>query len=241
MRALWREHSLGPGYPAGFEHISFVTLPDLRDMAAELRLQQGSTLVDLACGMGGPGLWIARETGAQLVGIDVSEVALTHARARAEALGLASRGRYAAGTFAGTGLDAASADAAMSIDALQYAPDKRAALAEFARILRPGGRLVFTCFALDAARVAGVPILGADPVDDYAPLLERAGFDVESCAETPRWHERLTATYEAVAAARDAIIAEMGEQATSTLLGEITLTLQLQPYSGRVLAIATRR
>ena len=129
----------------------------------------------------------------------------------------------------------------MSIDALQYAPDKRAALAEFARILRPGGRLVFACFALDAARVAGVPILGTDPVDDYAPLLEHAGFDVESCAETPRWRERLTATYEAVAAARDAIVAEMGEQATSTLLGEITLTLQLQPYSGRVLAIATRR
>ena len=92
---LWREHSLGPDYPEGFEHISFVTLPDLRDMAAALRLQPGSTLVDLACGMGGPGLWIARETGAQLIGIDVSEVALTHARARAEALGLASRGRYA--------------------------------------------------------------------------------------------------------------------------------------------------
>ena len=66
----------------------------------------------------------------------------------------------------------------MTIDALQYAPDKRAALEEVARILVLGGRFVFLVFELEPARVAGLPVVGADPVDDYAPLLTATGFSV---------------------------------------------------------------
>ena len=50
---------------------------------------------------------------------------------------------------------AAAADGAISVDALQYAPDKRARLKEAARILRPGGRLVFTAFEVEPQRVEG--------------------------------------------------------------------------------------
>ncbi len=129
----------------------------------------------------------------------------------------------------------------MSCDALQYAPDKQAALNEAARILRPGGRLVFACFEFDAARVAGLPVLGTDPVGDYRPLLERAGFDVSSYAETPGWRERLTAAYQGIADAKTSLGDEMGVAAYSSLLGEVALTLQIQPYRSRVLVSATRR
>lgn len=237
---IWRTYSLGADYPAGFEHISFLTLPEMRGMAAELALTEGSVLVDLACGMGGPGLWIARETGAQLIGIDISSVALEKARERAAALRLPSA-RYVPGAFANTGLDGGSADGAMSVDALQYAPDKQAALDEAARVLRPGGRLVFVCFELEAARLAGLPVLGTDPVGDYRPVLDRAGFDVLSYAETAGWRERVTATYQAAADARSALTEEMGEAACGALLGEISLTLQLQPYRSHVFVSARRR
>ncbi len=238
---IWRTHSLGADYPVGFEHISFLTLPEMRGMAAELALTAGSVLVDLACGMGGPGLWIARETGAQLIGVDISSVALEKARERALAQGLASAARFVPGSFAHTGLDRASVDGAMSVDALQYAPDKQAALDEAARVLRPGGRLVFACFEFEPERVAGLPVLGTDPVSDYRPVLERAGFDVVSYAETAGWRERVTATYQAAADARPALTQEMGEAACGALLGEIALTLQLQPYRSHVLVSAKRR
>ncbi len=238
---LWREHALGPGYPDGFEHISFLTLSEMTAMAAALKLAPGALLIDLACGMGGPGLWIAREANARLTGIDISAVALAAARTRAATLGLGDVARFSAGTFAETGLDPASADGAMSVDALQYAPDKQAALHEIARVLRPGAVLAFVCFEFEPGRVAGLPVFGTDPVDDYHPLLERAGFDVLAYNETPGWRERVNTTYQAVVDAKPALTTEMGEAACAALLGEMSLTLQLQPYRRRAFVSARRR
>ncbi len=241
LARVWREHALRADYPEGFEHISFVTLTELRTIASELRLDASSTVVDLACGLGGPGLWVARETGAKVTGIDLSPVAVAGARERAAKLELSSVAQFSVGTFAETGLNDAVFDGAMSADALQYAPDKQAALYEAARILRPGGRLVFACFELDAERVAGLPVLGTDPVGDYRPLLERAGFEVTSYAETEGWRERVTGAYQAIVDAKTSLTDEMDDAAYSALLGEVALTLQVQPYRSRVLVSATRR
>lgn len=238
---VWRAHALGQDYPPGFEHISFLTLREMQDMAAALHLSTGSVLVDLACGMGGPGLWIARETGAQLIGVDISAVALAAARERAQRLGLSQIARFVPGSFAHTSLDAASVDGVLTVDALQYAPDKQAALDEAARILRPGGRLAFACFEFEPERVAGLPVLGTDPVSDYRPLLEKAGFGVVTYTESDHWRERVTDTYQAVADAAPALTEEMGAPGAAALLGEISLTLQLQPYRRRVLITATSR
>jgi SAM-dependent methyltransferase len=238
---LWREHAIGPEYPAGFEHISFLRVDEMRTMATALALPFGGSLVDLACGAGGPGLWIARESGSRILGVDVSAAGLAQARIRATMAGLGGRAFFQRGSFAETGVAARSADGVMSVDALQYAPDKRAAFAEIARILRTGAKFVFACFELDPAKLAGVPVLGDDPVPDYAPLLRDAGFEVESYEETRDWHERVKATYGAVVAARDAIAAEMGDAACAALMGEMTLTLQIEPYRCRVLVVARLR
>ena len=240
LRRLWREYAAGTDYPEEFGHISFVTLSELRRMATELGLSPGKTLVDLGCGMGGPGLWVARETGACLVGVDLSPVAIAQATARSVELGLSAQARFVVGTFADTGLASSSADAVMTEDALQYAPDKRAALFEAARILQRGGRLAFTAFELDPQRAAGLPVLGADPVDDYRPLLREAGFDVGIYEEARGWPEPTTATYQAILAARDTLIKEMGEAASTALFMELSITLQFRPYRRRVLVSAMK-
>src|ERR1700688_1806922 len=72
LQNIWRMHVLGPDYPKGFDHISFLTFAELRRIKLELGVARGACFADLACGMGGPGLWIARESGALLRGIDLS-------------------------------------------------------------------------------------------------------------------------------------------------------------------------
>lgn len=237
---LWRANAYRGDFPAEFAHIGFLTLAEAHRMRELLHLGPGDVFADLACGAGGPGLWMAKQTGASLIGADPSAAGLAAARTRARAAGLGDRSRFRQGTFEQTNLPGGAVDAAMSVDAFQYAPGKRAALAEFFRILRPGGRVSIIAFEVDPAKVAGVPVLGADPVPDYVPLLEAAGFDVEAYEEPPGWCERVNAAFGAIVAASDAITAEMGERAAAGAVTEAMLTLQVQPYPRRVLAVARR-
>ena len=241
LRRLWHEHAEGLDFPEEFGHISFTTLGDLRRTASELHLERGDTLAGLGCGMGGPALWLARETGANLIGVDLSAVAVEKASARAEALGLGAQAEFRVGSFAATGLADGSVDGATSEDALQYAPDKSAAMRETARILRPGGRFVFTAFELDAVRVAALPALNADRVEDYRPCLADAGFDVDAYEEVAGWPEPVITTYSSVIATKDDLVHEMGEAAVAALLSEMSATVEGRPYRGRVLVAATRR
>jgi ubiquinone/menaquinone biosynthesis C-methylase UbiE len=240
LRRLWREHACGIHFPEAFYHISFVTIDELTRIASELRLEAGRTFVDLACGMGGPALWLAQTTGARTIGVDLSPVAVKLATERAAALGFDAQARFVQGTFAGTGLDDECADAAVSEDALQYAPDKDAAFREAARILRTGGRIAFTAFELDAGVVRGLPVLGTDPVEDYGPALERAGFRVDTYERIRGWPQPTIEAYQALLDHRAELIDEMGEAAANALSGELTLTVQLRPYRSRVFVCATK-
>ena len=240
LRRLWHEHAEGLDFPEEFGHISFTTLAELERVVAELRLRPGDTLVDLGCGLAGPALWVVRETGARLIGVDLSSVAVEQARDRAVKLGLATQARFLVGSFADTGLETGLAHGAMSEDALQYAPDKEAAMVEAARILRPGGRLVCSTYELNPERAANMPILGLDPVEDYRPALAKAGFRVETYEEVPGWPEPMTTTYSTILNAREALTQEMGEAAVAALFMEMSMTLEQQPYRRRVLFAATR-
>ena len=239
LRRIWRDHVTGPDYPEAFAHISFLSLAQLRALAGALHLVRDALLVDLACGAGGPGLWIARETGARLVGRDLSAVATRRAMERATALGMESQADFAVGSFERTGLATESADAVMTIDALQYAPDKAKAISETARILRHGGRFAFVAFELDVDRVAGLG-LWEDPVGDYRPLLEDSGFEIASYEQLPGWDDLVAAGFGAVVSEQDALVAEMGEAAAAATVLEASITLELRPYCGHVFAVAVR-
>jgi SAM-dependent methyltransferase len=234
LRRIWR-FVYGPDYPEEADPFSFVTLTDLRRIAAELGVGRGQTVLDLACGRGGPGLWIAQETGASLVGVDFSHVAVEHAQQRAAQLGLSGCARFRVGDAATTGLYDASVDAAMSVDSFWLFPDKLGASTEVARILRPGGRFVFTTWEFDLTPPGWPPQLS-----HHRDLLHEAGFILETYEETPDWRRRQLAVYAGILAADTELMAELGETASRDIIAEARQVPALLGQSRRVL-ITTRR
>src|SRR5690242_8885443 len=83
--------AFGGEYPEEAATDGYITRSELRQMAEALRVRPGDPIVDLGCGRGGPGQWIAQSTAASLLGIDFSEVAIARALARSQQAGLAQR------------------------------------------------------------------------------------------------------------------------------------------------------
>lgn len=110
-----------------------------------LRLAPGKRLLDVACGAGGPALRLAALTGASVMGIDVHEQAVATANALAAERGLAKA--YDFRVMDATQplpLPDGSFDAITCVDAINHLPDRKLVIAEWARLLKPDGRLLFT-------------------------------------------------------------------------------------------------
>jgi len=98
---------------------------------AELR---PSRVLEAGCGWGELAAWIARETGARVTAVDLSPrmVELAEAAGVAAQIADVQQLPFADGSF----------DVAVAAWMLYHVPDRERAVAELARVLRPGGRLV---------------------------------------------------------------------------------------------------
>lgn len=110
-------------------------------MRALGELPAGGTVVDCPCGAG-PALRAVPDAGRiRYLGADLSPSMLRRARERAAARGL-TKAEFVEADATEIPIAAASADLFLSYWGLHCFPDPAAALAEVARVLRPGGRLV---------------------------------------------------------------------------------------------------
>jgi ubiquinone/menaquinone biosynthesis C-methylase UbiE len=238
-RRVYQE-AFGEEYPADAATDGYITRSELREMVEALQVSQGRKIADLGCGRGGPGQWIAGATGAALVGVDFSAVALEQARARARQRNLTACS-YQSGSFQATGLDGASVDGAISIDVIWAIPDKRAGFAETARILKPGARFVFTDWERDLSP-PGYPA----PVNDHSPLLLDAGFEVERHKLWPRADSLRRAFYERMLARQGELMSDLDEKTAESNLREARAWLGLLDgvdylqHSRRVLVAARK-
>jgi SAM-dependent methyltransferase len=139
------------GLPPELQSTSMLTWQGIAEVAEGLRMPRDGLLVDLACGRGGYGIEVARRTGARLLGVDFSGVALGQARLSSARLLPVGRLQFRPGTLTATGLPAAVADGLMCVDAVQFADPPLTALLEFRRLLAPGARLVLTCWEVSGS------------------------------------------------------------------------------------------
>jgi ubiquinone/menaquinone biosynthesis C-methylase UbiE len=193
-RVLQRVWQLGYGddYPAEVKPSAFYSRWTLRRLAQSLAPAKGQTLVDLGCGHGGTSLWVAKQFGLKVVGVDLSPGGVALATAQAVEMGMTDDAKFKVGDVTATGLADASCDAAISLDVIIYVPDKEAAMKEVARIIRPGGRFGFTVWEQSGYSQR----LKAQQFLDYRPLMAAADFDVEIYEEPPNWRQQQQRTLE---------------------------------------------
>jgi ubiquinone/menaquinone biosynthesis C-methylase UbiE len=162
---------------------------DANDALAERAdIRKGTRVVDFCAGLGGPARYLAYRYGADVTGIELTPARVKGAEDLTRRVGLQQKVRIIEGDVLQVPLSDANFDVVVSQEALLHVPDKERALAEAFRILKPGGRLVFTDW------VAHRPLSGADKelmwqgmavtdlysLQTYAALVRKAGFSVNS-------------------------------------------------------------
>jgi SAM-dependent methyltransferase len=124
---------------------SWLTVDEYERFLPMLDLNADSQALEVASGSGGPALYLARAIGCRVTGIDVNENGVATASEMAEKSGAAERVRFiVASADSPLPFDGDFFDALLCIDSMNHFPDRLAVFREWRRVLRPGGRALFT-------------------------------------------------------------------------------------------------
>jgi SAM-dependent methyltransferase len=211
----------GAAYPPGgyVGQEGFMSAGEIRQLADRARVGPSSSVLDLCCGVAGPGRLIAAERGCRYLGLDYSSSAVEIARQLAGALPCRFEQAHV------PPLPNDRFDVVLLLETMLAFPDKRALLGEVARALPATGRFACTVEEgrpLTSSERAAMP--DADTVwlielSELMALLGEVGLPVT-------WWQECTASHQAVATTllqsfhnqADAIARQIGTQALDELI-----------------------
>ena len=199
-------------YPRGefVDQESFMRASEIRALGARAGIGPGVSVLDLCCGIAGPGRFITAELHCTYLGVDYSASAIEIARARADGLPC----RFEVSRI--PPIPRGPFDVVLLLETLLAFADKASLLREISAALATGGRFAFTLEEgtpltdAERARIPDADTVWLTPLAELVALLERAGLAV-------RWQEDHSPSHRAVA---DALI-EAFEADATVISGQI--------------------
>jgi SAM-dependent methyltransferase len=231
-----REAAYAPGEYV--EQESLMRADEIRALAVRAAVGSGVSVLDVCCGIAGPGRVLTRELGCTYLGVDARAGAIDIARARAAGLDC----RFAVARV--PPLPDGEFDVVLLLETMLAFRDKGALLGEIAGAVAAGGRFAFTLEAgapltePERARMPDADTVWLTPIEEVQVLLEQAGLVV-------RWQEDQSASHRAMAEAladafaadATAISARIGAPALDELVAAHRLWIEWLK-AGRVRKIA---
>jgi len=231
-----RESAYAPGEYV--EQESFMRASEIRALAERAGIVAGTAVLDVCCGVAGPGRLLTRELDCSYLGVDSSASAVDIARERARGLPC----RFVVAQV--PPLPPGGFDAVLLLETMLAFREKEPLVEGISRALAPGGRFAFTVeegrplTESERARMPDADTVWLTPLDELHALLARAGLVV-------RWQKDWSPSHRAVAesltdafaADAPAIASQIGRRALDELLTAHRLWSQWLA-SGRVRKIA---
>jgi SAM-dependent methyltransferase len=209
------------GYPPGefVEQESFMRASEIRAMADQAGIVPGASVLDLCCGIAGPGRFVTRERGCRYLGADYSASAIGLARQRAGELPcqfeVSRIPPIPSGPF----------DVVLLLETMLAFPEKAPLLREISRALLPGGRFAFTLeeglplTEFERATLPDADTVWLTPLPEMLNHLEQAGLVVRWQQDWSRPHRAVADSLrDAFARDRSEIAAQIGQEALDELL-----------------------
>ena len=164
------------------------------ELAALASLTPGLRVLDVGCGLGGSVRYLAAEHRVRATGVDLTREYVDAACALAVAVGLGDRVAFHESGALDLPFENGAFDVVWTEHVQMNIEDKRAFYAELARVLAPGGRLVFhdifqgeggpVHFPVPWAEDASISFLA--PPDAVRALLETLGFGIRAWEDKSR-------------------------------------------------------
>lgn len=215
------ERARAAAFPAA-EYVgqeSFVSAGEVRELAHQARVGPSVSVLDLCCGVAGPGRMITAESGCHYLGVDRSATALVTARQLAGDLPC----RFERADL--PPLPEGRFEVVFLIETMLAFPDKDVLLREVTRVLAPGGRFAFT---VEEGRPLTRPERARMPAADTVWLIELAELKavLRNAGLTVIWQQDCSSSHHATATAllhsyradSAQIAGEIGAQATADLI-----------------------
>jgi ubiquinone/menaquinone biosynthesis C-methylase UbiE len=172
-------------YGEDFGQTSWVTTEESQEIPRLLGLRHGSSVLEIGCGSGGYALHLVATTGCRITGLDINESGIRNANHLAQARDLASQLRFErCDVSKKLPFDDGAFDAVFSNDVLCHLAGRAEVLAEMYRVLKPGGRMLFSDALVIGGTITHDEIAARSSIGYYVfsppgeneRLMETAGF-----------------------------------------------------------------